>query len=33
MTIREYFEREKHPVEKYLIQRAEKATIEYTLCR
>lgn len=27
MTIREYFEREKHPVEKYLIQRAGKATI------
>ena len=27
MTIREYFKREKHPVEKYLIQRAGKATI------
>lgn len=27
MTIKEYFEREKHPVEKYLIQRAGKATI------
>lgn len=26
MTIREYFEREKHPVEKYLIQRSGKAT-------
>ncbi len=26
MTIREYFKREKHPVEKYLIQRAGKAT-------
>lgn len=27
MTIREYFKRKKHPVEKYLIQRAGKATI------
>ena len=27
MTIREYFKREKHPFEKYLIQRAGKATI------
>lgn len=27
MTIREYFEREKHLVEKYLIQRAGKATM------
>lgn len=27
MTIREYFKREKHLVEKYLIQRAGKATI------
>ncbi|SCJ19615.1 Uncharacterised protein [uncultured Clostridium sp.] len=26
MTIREYFKREKHPVEKYLIQRSGKAT-------
>lgn len=26
MTIKEYFEREKNPVEKYLIQRAGKAT-------
>lgn len=27
MTIKEYFEREKNPVEKYLIHRAGKATI------
>lgn len=26
MTIREYFEREKYPVEKYLIKRSGKAT-------